>query len=144
MNEESGELKIEVLVNIAEQNKRMRKKLLIALIVTASIVAILVSAFLIIKALQEGNDTFSLPDNYFYPTHQGDIFEYADYLEKRPDVIFFCEDPDGIGRTTDQLEDFPLEALYLRDFLEIMMYADVEAYNEIGRASCRERVCQLV
>ncbi len=129
MNAQPNETKNKLLENMTEQNKKMRKKLLIALIVTISVVVILVSVLLIVKALQEKNNAFSLPDSYFYPTHQGDIFEYDDYLQKRPDVIFFCEDPDGIGRTTDNLEDFPLEALYLRDFLQIMMHADVDAYN---------------
>ena len=129
MNAQPNETKNKLLENITEQNKKMRKKLLIALSVTISVVVILVSVLLIVKALQEKNNAFSLPDSYFYPTHQGDIFEYEDYLQKRPDVIFFCEDPDGIGRTTDNLEDFPLEALYLRDFLQIMMHADVDAYN---------------
>ena len=129
MNAQPNETKNKLLENITEQNKKMRKKLLIALSVTISVVVILVSVLFIVKALQEKNNAFSLPDSYFYPTHQGDIFEYDDYLQKRPDVIFFCEDPDGIGRTTDNLEDFPLEALYLRDFLQIMMHADVDAYN---------------
>ena len=74
-----------------------------------------------------------MPDTYFYPTYQGDIFEYADYLDKRPDVIFYCEDPDGLGRTTsidaDREEEFTPETLYLRDFLLIMMRADIDAYN---------------
>lgn len=129
MNAQPNETKDKLLENIAVQNKKMRKKLLIALIVTVSVAVILVSVLLIVKALQEKNSAFSLPDSYFYPTHQGDIFEYDDYLQKRPDVIFFCEDPDGIGRTTDNLEDFPREALYLRDFLQIMMRADIDAYN---------------
>lgn len=129
MNAQPNETKDKLLENIAAQNKKMRKKLLIALIVTVSVAVILVSVLLIVKALQEKNNAFSLPDSYFYPTHQGDIFEYDDYLQKRPDVIFFCEDPDGIGRTTDNLEDFPREALYLRDFLQIMMRADIDAYN---------------
>ena len=129
MNEQPNESKNELLETIATQNKKMRKKLLIAIVVTISVVAVLMAVLLIVKVLQEKDNAFSLPDDYFYPTHQGDIFEYDDYLQKRPDVILFCEDIDGRGRTTDNLDDFPLEALYLRDFLEIMMHADVDAYN---------------
>lgn len=129
MNEQSSKPEKNVFENIAEQNKKMRKKLLIALVATVGVIALLITVLLVIKACQEKNDDFSLPDSYFYPTYQGDIFEYTDYLEKRPDVIYYCEDPDGYGRTTDNLDDFPLEALYLRDFLEIMMHADVDAYN---------------
>ncbi len=121
------------LQNITDQNKKMRRKLLIALAVTVGIVAVLVSVLLIVKAMQEKDKPFTLDDSYFYPTYQGDIFEYADYLEKRPDVIFYCEDPDGLGRTTsidaDREDEFTAETLYLRDFLLIMMHADVDAYN---------------
>lgn len=129
MNEQPNNSANEVLENITKQNKKMRKKLIILISVVIGVVALLVTALLIINALQEDDGDFTLPNHYFYPTHNGDIFEYADYLELRPDVIFYCEDPDGLGRTTDNLEDFPLEALYLREFLEIMMHADVDAYN---------------
>ena len=129
MNEQPTNTANEVLENITGQNKKMRKKLIILIFVAIGVVALLVTALLIIRAIQEKDNDFTLPNNYFYPTHNGDIFEYEDYLELRPDVIFYCEDPDGLGRTTDNLEDFPLEALYLRDFLEIMMQADVDAYN---------------
>ncbi len=121
------------LQNIAEQNKKMRKKILIALAVTIGVVALVITVLLIIKAIQEKEEPFSLPDSYFHPTYQGDIFEYEDYLDKRPEVIFYCEDPDGLGRTTsidaDREDEFAPEVLYLRDFLLIMMHADVEAYN---------------
>ncbi len=121
------------LQNIAEQNKKMRKKLIIALAITLGVVAVLIAVLLIVKAAQEKDEPFSLPDSYFYPTYHGDIFEYTDYLEKRPDVIFYCEDPDGLGRTTsidaDREDEFSPEVLYLRDFLEIMMHADIDAYN---------------
>ena len=121
------------LQNIAEQNKKMRKKLLIALAVTVGVVAMLISVLLVVKALQEKDEPFALDDSYFYPTYKGDIFAYNDYLEKRPDVIFYCEDPDGLGRTTsidaDREEKFSAETLFLRDFLLIMMNADVDAYN---------------
>ena len=121
------------LQNIAEQNKKMRKKLMVALAVTVGIVAILITTLLIVKACQEREEPFTLPDSYFYPTYKGDIFAYADYLDKRPDVIFYCEDPDGLGRTTsidaDREDEFTKETLFLRDFLLIMMHADVDAYN---------------
>ena len=90
----------ETLQKINEQNKKMRKKLLLALCITVGVVAVLVAVLLIVKACQEDDGAFSLPDDYFYPTYQGDIFEYDDYLDKRPDVILYCEDPDGLGRTT--------------------------------------------
>ena len=133
MNEQpiNQENKLQV---IAEQNKKMRKKLLIVLAIAVGVVAVLVAILLIVQACQAKNEeAFSLPDNYFYPTYSGDIFEYAEYLDKRPDVILYCADPDGLGRTTsidDGREDeFSPEVLYLRDFLEIMMHADIEAYN---------------
>ena len=133
MNEQQPITPENKLQNIAEQNKKMRKKLLIALAVTFGVVAILITVLLIIKASQNKDEPFTLPDTYFYPTYQGDIFEYADYLDKRPDVIFYCEDPDGLGRTTsidaDREEEFTPETLYLRDFLLIMMRADIDAYN---------------
>lgn len=133
MNEQQPITPENKLQNIAEQNKKMRKKLLIALAVTVGVVAILITVLLIIKASQNKDDPFTLPDTYFHPTYQGDIFEYADYLDKRPDVIFYCEDPNGLGHTTEINDDlnksFAPEVLYLRDFLEIMMRADVEAYN---------------
>ncbi len=119
--------------NIAQQNKIMRKKLLIALGVTVGVVALLMSLLLIIKACQEKDNDFELDASYFYPTYQGDIFEYTDYLDKRPDVIFYCEDPEGLGRTTsidaDREDEFAPEVLFLRDFIQIMMRADVDAYN---------------
>ena len=122
------------LQNIAQQNKKMRKKILIALAITVGILALLISVLLIVKALSEKDNDFALDDNYVHPTYGGDIFEYADYLEKRPDVIFYCEDPDGLGRTTsideDRKDEFAPEVLYLRDFLVIMMHADVDAYND--------------
>ena len=121
------------LQDIAEQNKKMRKKLLIALAATVGAVAVLITALLIVKALQEKKNAFELPESYFHPTYQDDIFEYTDYLDKRPDVILYCEDPEGLGRTTsidaDREDEFSAEALYLRDFLLIMMHADVDAYN---------------
>lgn len=119
---------------IAEQNKKMRKKLLIVLAAVIGTIAILTTVLLIVQACQAKEDeTFSLPESYFYPTYQGDIFEYVDYLEKRPDVIFYCEDPNGVGRTTsidaDREDEFAPEVLYLRDFLLMMMHADIDAYN---------------
>ena len=122
------------LQTIVEQNKKMRKKLLIALAVVVGVVAILITVLLIVQACQaKEDDAFSLPENYFYPTYHGDIFEYEDYLEKRPDVIFYCDDPNGVGRTTsidaDREDEFTSEVLYLRDFLLIMMHADIDAYN---------------
>ena len=121
------------LQKMNEQNKKMRKKLVVALIVTIAVVVVLVSVLLVIKACQDKEAPFELPESYFYPTYHGDIFEYTDYLEKRPDVILYCDDPDGLGHTTEINEEpnksFAPEVLYLRDFIEIMMRADVEAYN---------------
>ena len=114
----------------SNQNKKLRKKLIVVILIAIGVLALLITAFLIVKSLQEKEGEFTLPDNYFYPTYNGDIFEYENYLELRPDVILYCEDIDGRGRTTDNLDDFPLEALYLRDFLEIMMHADIDAYND--------------
>ena len=118
---------------VAEQNKKMRKKLLIAIAATVGVVALLIATLLITKACQKEDEAFALPESYFYPTYSGDIFEYADYMDKRPDVILYCEDPDGLGRTTSidagREDEFSPEVLYLRDFLEIMMHADVDAYN---------------
>lgn len=123
----------EKLEKIAQQNKQMRKKLLIAVAVTAGIVAVLVTVLLIVKACTEDDEPFSLPDSYFYPTHVGDIFEYADYLDKNPEVMLYCNDPNGMGRTTsiedEKADELPTEVFYLRDFLKIMMHADIDAYN---------------
>ena len=130
MNEQPTNSANEVLENIARQNQKMRKKLITVILIVLGVIVLLIGTLLIIKAVNKKDGEFTLPDDYFYPTHNGDIFEYQDYLEMRPDVIFYCEDPDGRGRTTDNVEDFPIEALYLRDFLEIMMHADVEAYND--------------
>ena len=63
---------------VAEQNKKMRKKLLIAIAATVGVVALLIATLLITKACQKEEEAFSLPDSYFYPTYPGDIFEYAD------------------------------------------------------------------
>lgn len=121
------------LQKMVEQNKKMRKKLIVAIAIIVGVLAILLAVFLIVKYTQEKDDTFVLPDSYFSPTYQGDIFEYTDYLEKRPDVILYCEDIDGLGRTTSidagREDEFSPEVLYLRDFLLIMMHADVDAYN---------------
>ena len=120
------------LQGIAEQNKKMRKKLLIAIGIALGVIALLLGMILILNACQEP-DEFSLPDTYFYPTHQGDIFDYYDYMQKRPDVILYCDDPNGLGRTTavedHRKDEFSPEVFYLRDFLQIMMQGDVEAYN---------------
>ena len=120
------------LQDIAEQNKKMRKKLLIAIGIAVGTIVLLMGMLLILKACQEP-DEFSLPDAYFHPTHQGDIFEYYDYMQKRPDVILYCDDPNGLGRTTSvedhRKDEFAPEVFYLRDFLQIMMQGDVEAYN---------------
>ena len=109
------------LQTVAEQNQKMRKKLLIAIAATVGVVALLIATLLIIKACQKEEEAFSLPDSYFYPTYPEDIFEYADYMDKRPDVILYCEDPDGLGRTTSidagREDEFSPEVLYLRDFL---------------------------
>lgn len=121
------------LQKMVEQNKKMRKKLIVVIAITIGVLAILLTVFLIVKYTQEKDDAFVLPDSYFSPTYQGDIFEYTDYLEKRPDVILYCEDIDGLGRTTsidaDREDEFSPEVLYLRDFLLIMMHADIDAYN---------------
>src|SRR3546814_8088837 len=42
----------------------------------------------------------------------------------------------GTGRITANLEDAPVD--------EVFQVPDAEALPEIGRASCRERVCQYV
>lgn len=132
MNEQAITHKQE-LQKMVEQNKKMRKKLIVAIAIIAGVLAILLAVFLIVKYTQEKDDTFVLPDSYFSPTYQGDIFEYTDYLEKRPDVILYCEDIDGLGRTTSidagREDEFSPEVLYLRDFLLIMMHADMDAYN---------------
>ncbi len=121
------------LQKIEEQNKKMRKKLIVALVITVAVVLVLVTVLLIVKACEEKEKPFELPNGYFYPPYNGNIFEYEDYLDKRPDVILYCEDPDGLGHTTeindDQSKSFVPEVLYLRDFLEIMMHADLDAYN---------------
>lgn len=132
MNEQSITHEQE-LQKMVEQNKKMRKKLIVVIAITVGVLAILLTVFLIVKYTQEKDDAFVLPDSYFSPTYQGDIFEYTDYLEKRPDVILYCEDIDGLGRTTsidaDREDEFSPEVLYLRDFLLIMMHADIDAYN---------------
>ena len=58
----------ETLQKINEQNKKMRKKLLLALCITVGVVILLVAVLLIVKACQEDDGAFSLPDDYFYPT----------------------------------------------------------------------------
>ena len=132
MNEQSITHEQE-LQKMVEQNKKMRQKLIVVIAITVGVLAILLTVFLIVKYTQEKDDAFVLPDSYFSPTYQGDIFEYTDYLEKRPDVILYCEDIDGLGRTTsidaDREDEFSPEVLYLRDFLLIMMRADIDAYN---------------
>ena len=121
------------LSKMNEQNKKMRKKLIVALIITVAVAVVLISVLLVLKACQDKEEPFELPESYFYPPYNGDIFEYEDYLDKRPDVIFYCEDPDGLGHTTEINDNpnksFTPEVLYLRDFLEIMMHADIDAYN---------------
>lgn len=121
------------LQKLTEQNKKMRKKLIVAVIVTVSVVIVLISALLILKVYQDREEPFELPDSYFYPPYNGDIFEYEDYLDKAPDVILYCDNPDGLGHSTQINDDpqkaFDPEVLFLRDFLEIMMHADVDAYN---------------
>ncbi len=130
MNEQTPETALE---NVAQQNKKMRKKLLAALAITIGVIIILAGLLLILKACSEKQDEFSLPESYFSPTYQGNIFQYKDYLDKRPDVILYCETFDGSGRTTSvddhRKDEFAPEVFYLRDFLEIMMHADIEAYN---------------
>ena len=133
MNEQPKSPKQE-LQNIQKQNQKMRKKLIVALAAILGIVAVLTAVLLIVKACQEKDEKpFELPESYFYPTYQGDIFEYEEYLDKRPDVILYCEDPDGLGHTTEINDDpnksFAPEVLFLRDFLEIMMHANLDAYN---------------
>lgn len=122
------------LQSMQKQSQKMRKKLIIAVAVTLGVIAVLTALLLIVKACQEKEEKpFELSNGYFYPTYHGDIFEYEDYLDKRPDVILYCEDPDGLGHTTEINDDpdksFVPEVLFLRDFLEIMMHADLDAYN---------------
>ena len=123
----------QILQDMAKQNKKMRKKILIGISIAVGIILLMITVLLIVKACQKEDDSYALPESSFYPTYQGDIFEYADYLDKRPDVILYCEDIDGRGRTTsideDREDEFATEVLYLRDFLQIMMRADVNAYN---------------
>lgn len=134
MSEEPMSTPEEKLEKIAQQNKQMRKKLLIAAAVTAGIVVVLVTVLLIVKACTKDDEPFSLPDSYFYPTYAGDIFEYENYLDKSPDVVLYCADPEGMGRTTsiedEKSDELPPEVFYLRDFLRIMMHADIDAYND--------------
>lgn len=122
----------QALAGIAEQNKKMRKRLLITIGIVLGLIALLMGTIFILKACREPEE-FSLPDTYFHPTYKGDIFGYYDYMQKRPDVILYCDDPDGIGRTTSveehRKDEFAPEVFYLRDFLQIMMHADIDAYN---------------
>ena len=123
----------ETLQKIAEQNKKMRKKLLIVVAIVVGVIALLIAVLLIVDALKKENEEVVLPNNYFYPTHQGDIFEYEEYMEKRPDIIMYCSDPNGDGHITsidaEKEETFAPEVIFLRDFLFIMMHADIDAYN---------------
>ena len=133
MNEQSQAPASNALQSMTEQNKKMRKKILITVAVVIGVIAVMVTVLLIVQACQKTDGEFSLPDGYFYTAYPGDIFEYEEYLDKRPDVILYCEDPDGLGRTTsidaEREDEFAPEVLFLRDFLQIMMHADVDAYN---------------
>ena len=123
----------ETLQKIAEQNKKMRKRLLIVTAIVVGVIALLIAVILIVDAMKKGNEEIVLPNSYFYPTHQGDIFEYEEYLEKRPDIIMYSSDPNGDGHITsidaEKEETFAPEVIFLRDFLLIMMHADIDAYN---------------
>ena len=122
-----------------EINSKMQKQLLIAAAITAGVVVVLITILLIAQACSAKEEAFSLPDTYFYPTHVGDIFEYEAYMDKRPDVVLYCQDPNGLGHTTsvddDKADELPAEVFYLHDFLQIMMHADMDAYHNCFDAS---------
>ena len=123
----------EALQKMAEQNKKMRKKLFIVVGIVVGVITLLMAVLLIVNSLKKDDEAVILPNSYFYPTYQGNIFEYEEYLEKRPDVIMYCPDPSGDGHITsidtEKEETFAPEVIFLRDFLVIMMHADLDAYN---------------
>ncbi len=122
------------LEQLRQNNQKMKKRLLVAAIAFGGVILILTLLIVILQACakQDGGENV-LPEEYFHPTYEGDIFEYPAYLDKRPDVIMYCASPNGTGRTTSidpaQASEYPKTVLYLYDFLQIMMQGDVAAYN---------------
>ena len=125
----------EKIQKLQEQNKKMKKRLLIVGGTVVAVILLLVALIAILQACDAANDSgVELPEEYFHPAHQGDIFAYPAYLDKSPEVIMYCASPNGMGRITqidrETPDTYPETVIYLYDFLQIMMRGDVEAYND--------------
>jgi len=125
----------EKIQKLQEQNKKMKKRLLIVGGAVVAVILLLVALIAILQACDAANASDGeLPEEYFHPAHQGDIFAYPAYLDKSPEVIMYCASPNGMGRITqidrETPDTYPETVIYLYDFLQIMMHGDVEAYND--------------
>ena len=79
----------EALQKMAEQNKKMRKKLFIVVGIVVGVITFLMAVLLIVNSLKKDDEAVILPNSYFYPTYQGNIFAIlGQFLIKQcPDVI---------------------------------------------------------
>ncbi|MBQ8432251.1 MAG: hypothetical protein IJX28_05150 [Clostridia bacterium] len=115
------------------RSKKMKKRILLTL---GSLLAVLVILIVAVALLDGRGSDPQVPPQYsnedFYPTYQGDILLYEDYLEMDR-TVSYCSDPSGYGITSsisdDNRKDFNKQVLFLYDFIQILIAGDEDAYN---------------
>ena len=121
------------LENARRANSKMKKKILLILGILAAVLVLLVVAIVVLEQIggkQPGNTEYGSED--FYPTYQGDILLYKDYLDLDR-TVSYCSDPSGYGMTSsitdENREEFDPRVLFLYDFIQILIAGDEDAYN---------------
>ena len=119
-----------------EQIKKSRAKAVrITLFVLGGLVLLSVLALLLLHWLLPEKEAETKKDLYFYPVSDQNVFENSAYLAKDRQ-IYYCENPDGSGRTAVLSEDenFDAKVRFLEGYLNCLILGDETAL----RALCTE------
>lgn len=123
------------LEELQRQSGIMKKKLTVILISVLGAVALILGTATVVSILKNNKKPdFEYDDSYFYPTYQGDIMTYSDYLDLDR-TVSYCADPSGQGMTTSIDEtneaEFDASVLFLRDYINVVISGDEQAYNAL-------------
>lgn len=116
-----------------QQAQRMKKKLISILCVMLGGLVLLFAAIVILSAREKKEvPGYEYEDKDFYPTYEGNIMEYKEYLDLDRSVSY-CADPAGYGETStiteENRKDYGAEVLFLYDYLQTIIAGDATAYN---------------
>ena len=113
--------------------KKANKKLIIILAcVAAALILMLVLVGVLNRALTREEPGVPEGTYEFCSTYEGDIMEYAAYLELDRSIDY-CDIPSGYGLTQsiteENRDEFDKKVLFLCDYLQTIIAGDANAYN---------------